>query len=88
MSILLFSSEHIFLYELRIHLFQRDSNFDKFTKTDDPDEKIRVSNAALRENLLIEKYFGDTLKHSGLMWSEDRVEELKNNLYTGKELYK
>jgi VanZ family protein len=66
-----------FLYELGVHLSRRDSNFDEFKKTDDLEKKIKISNVAFRENLLIEKYFGNTLKHSGLMWSDDKVKELK-----------
>jgi hypothetical protein len=67
-----------FLYEFLVHIFLRNANFNELTETDDPDKKITMSNIAFRENLFIEKYFGNTLKHSRLIWSDENVKELKN----------
>jgi VanZ family protein len=66
-----------FLYEFLIHLSRREENFNKFTETHNLDEKIWLSKVAFKENLLIKKYFGNTLKHSGFKWPDERVETLK-----------
>ena len=62
-----------FLYEFLIHLNRRKDNSDTLEKKGDPDEHIRKSNVAFRENVLLEAYFGNTLKHSGSVWSEKKA---------------
>lgn len=76
-----------FLYEFIIHLYRRETNFNELTKTNDQDERIRISNVAFRENSLIEKYFGNTLKHSGFVWSDKKVNELKKTAFLMKGNY-
>jgi hypothetical protein len=66
-----------FLYEFLLHILRRDNDFRKLKNTDSPDEKIEISNAAYRENLLIEKYFQKTLKHSGLKWPDKKIGDLQ-----------
>ncbi|MEF9438418.1 MAG: VanZ family protein [Candidatus Mariimomonas ferrooxydans] len=66
-----------FLYEFMIHLYRREHKFYLLAKTDKPDRKIRMSSAAFRENLLIEKYFGNTLKHSGFVWPDEKAKDLE-----------
>lgn len=66
-----------FLYEFMIHLYRREHTFYLLAKTDKPDRKIRMSSAAFRENLLIEKYFGNTLKHSGFVWPDEKAKDLE-----------
>lgn len=79
---------HPFLYEFLIHLFRRNTSLDKLEDTNVPFEKIRRSNIAFRENLLVEKYFSNTLKHSMYAWSDEEVEELKTTASLWKGDYK
>jgi len=76
-----------FLYEFLIHLFERDSNLDKLTKIDDAGRKIIMSNAAFKENLLIEKYFKNTLKHSGFVLPDEKVNALRRTTYLWEGKY-
>ncbi len=66
-----------FLYEFMIHLYRREHSFYLVAKTDEPDKKIRMNSIAFRENLLIEKYFGNTLKHSEFLWSDKKIKDLE-----------
>lgn len=79
---------HPFLYEFLLHLFRRNTSLDKLEDTNVPFEKIRRSNIAFRENLLVEKYFSNTLKHSMYAWSDEEVEELKTTASLWKGDYK
>jgi len=66
-----------FLYEFIIHVSRRDSSLDELPKINDLNEKNEMANTAYRENLLIEKYFGNTLKHYRLILSDEKVRNLK-----------
>ncbi len=77
-----------FLYEFLIHLFRRNTSLDKLEDINVPFEKIRRSNITFRENLLVEKYFSNTLKHSMYAWSDEEVEELKETASLWKGDYK
>lgn len=77
-----------FLYEFLIHLFRRNTSLNKLEDTNVPFEKIRRSNIAFRENLLVEKYFSNTLKHSMYAWSDEEVEELQETASLWKGDYK
>jgi hypothetical protein len=76
-----------FLYEFLIHFGQRNNNYREFIETEKLDEKIEESNISLKENLILEKYFKNTLKYSNLSWSDKRVNELKNFAYLAKKDY-
>jgi hypothetical protein len=43
--------------------------------TEDPEEKKKLNSNAYAENLLLEKYFSNTLRHSGMKWSDEKVKE-------------
>jgi hypothetical protein len=62
-----------FIHEARVHLFRRDRNFDRALKSDaDPEEYAKGFTIALRENLIMEKYFYNTLKHSNYIWTDEQ----------------
>jgi len=68
-----------FLYEFLVHLFQRDSSFTELKGTHNQDKRTRISKIVLSENLLVEKYFGNTLEYSGFAWPGEKVKQLKNS---------
>ena len=76
-----------FLYEFLIHLYRRQSFSDELEQAGDPDEKIRQSSIAFRENLLLETYFKNTVENSGYVWSEKKADELVKTASLWKEDY-
>ena len=52
---------NIFMHEYLIHVSRRDSELDEFRDSQSKENKF----IALKENRIVEKYFGNTLKHSG-----------------------
>ena len=76
-----------FLYELAIHLSRRSSSFYDLIEADSLYSKTELANTAFRENLIAEKYFGNTLRHSGLAWPDQMVKELKDEASLWKEDY-
>ncbi len=62
-----------FVHEARVHLFCRDRNFDAALKSkDDPEEYAKLLTIAFCENLIMEKYFSNTLKQSNYVWTEEQ----------------
>ncbi len=62
-----------FVHEARVHLFRRDRNFDRALKSEDnPEEYAKCLTIALRENLIMEKYFCNILKQSNYIWTEEQ----------------
>ncbi len=76
-----------FLYEFLVHIIRRNDKFEEFTKTNNPDGKIEKSHIAYREHLIIEKYFKNTLKHSELGWSDQKIKDLQKTASLWKEDY-
>jgi hypothetical protein len=62
-----------FVHEARVHLFRRDRYFDNALKLGD-NSKWYASclTIALRENLIMKKYFQNTLKQSNYIWAEEQ----------------
>lgn len=56
---------HPFLYEMRVHLFRRDRA-----------EEQRLFFIAFKENLILEKYFVQTLLKSSYAWDEDKAKDV------------
>lgn len=76
-----------FLHELRVHLFRRDKKFEKALMTEDSEEKGKSFFIAYKENLILEKYFGQTVLKSSCKWSEEKISQAeafidKNEPYT------
>jgi hypothetical protein len=57
-----------FLHEMRVHIFRRD----RYSEAGGP----KSCWTALRENQILENYFGTTLVEAGLDWPEDRARAL------------
>jgi hypothetical protein len=66
-----------FLYEFLIHVSRRDKKIKELAEAENSEEKIESSNIAFRENLLVEKHFGNTLKHTNFVWSDKEAGHLK-----------
>lgn len=76
-----------FLHEFRVHLFRRDKKFEEALKTDGAEEKRKFFFIAYKENLILEKYFGQTVRKSSYKWSEEKINQTetlinKNEPYT------
>ncbi|MDH7512444.1 MAG: VanZ family protein [Clostridiales bacterium] len=63
---------HTFLYEMRVRIFRRDRKAEEAARA----KKERAANESLfisfKENLILEKYFGQTLEKSTYSWDEDK----------------
>lgn len=66
-----------FLHELRVHLFRRDKKFEQALKTEDTKEKTEFLFIAYKENLILEKYFGQTIQKSSYRWSAEKVNQVE-----------
>ncbi len=64
-----------FLHELRIHVFRRDTYFDRGNKTSDLNEKKEFYSIAYKENLILEKYFRQSIKKSVYAWDENSIKK-------------
>ena len=69
-----------FLYEMRVHVFRRNTRFWEANKTEN--EKIQKENLfiAYKENLILEKYFGNTLQKTLYQWPKRRIEHIKGEI--------
>jgi len=62
-----------FLHEMRVHLFRRDKRFEFGQQTDKLAAKKDHLFIAYKENLILEKYFGETLLASGYAWPKEKT---------------
>jgi Ca2+/Na+ antiporter len=72
--------DHPFLHEMRVHIFRRDRRFSEANKT--KSQKNREENLliAYKENLILEKYFGRTLKRSPHKWKKRRAKQIESEI--------
>jgi len=61
-----------FIYELRFHVEIRDRNFNQALLTEEEDSKKMFFLAAYKENLILVKYFGDTLQKASYSWEKEQ----------------
>lgn len=61
-----------FIYELRFHVEIRDRNFNQAFLTEEEDIKKMFFLAAYKENLILEKYFGNTLQKASYSWEKEQ----------------
>ncbi len=66
-----------FLYEVRIHIFRRDTYWRKGKRAPGEEEKKECYFVAYKENRILEKYFGKTLENSVYKWEEEKAEEIE-----------
>jgi len=69
-----------FLYEMRVHIFRRDRRFWLSTKEYTPENKRNNLFIAYKENLILKKYFGQTLKKSPYKWPQKRIKRIESEI--------
>jgi hypothetical protein len=73
----------IFIYEFHIHASRRNVEFKEFRRAGSRDSRV----TALKENQILEKYFGKILKHSDQSWPSHYIDELGNSDSIRSEAY-
>lgn len=69
-----------FLHEMRVHVFRRNRKFQLANEaTTDRSRKENLF-IAYKENLILEKYFGNTLLKSPFKWSQKRIERIEKEI--------
>ena len=68
---------HSFLYEMRIHIFRRDRKVEEAKKAKKELAARELLFIAFKENLILEKYFGQTLEKSSYSWAEDKRRQIE-----------
>lgn len=71
---------HPFLYEMRIHIFRRDRKAEEAARAKKEIAAQESLFIAFKENLILEKYFGQTLEKSAYSWTEDKRKEIEARL--------
>lgn len=66
-----------FLHELRIHTYRRDKYFKEARKTANKDKKRDFFFIAYKENLILKKYFTQTIKNSVYWWEDDKTNKIE-----------
>jgi len=69
---------YTFLCELRTHLDIRDKNFKEAQKAEDKNTKKKFFFRAYKENLILEKYFGQTLQNSSSNWEKEQSKQVES----------
>jgi hypothetical protein len=64
-----------FLYELRVHVYRRDKYFKQARTDSDLKGKKESYFIAYKETLILEKYFGTTIKKSVYAWDKNQIKE-------------
>ena len=64
-----------FMHELRVHIFRRDSYFEKARVSSEIAEKKESYFIAYKENLILQKYFTQSVKKSVYSWDENKIKE-------------
>ena len=69
-----------FLHEMRVHVFRRNRRF--WQANEAKAEKLRKKNLfiAYKENLILEKYFGNTVLKSPYKWPKRRIERIEKEI--------
>ena len=70
-----------FLYEMRIHMYHRDQHMAQGQKEKNNEIRLKAYlTIAFKENVILEKYFGNTLKGSAYQWPRKKVRDLENRI--------
>ena len=59
------------LYEIRVHIFRRDKRYSRALQAEDEKQKRQNLFIAFKENEILKKYFGHTIKESPYAWSKE-----------------
>jgi len=76
-----------FLHEFRVHAFRRDYYFKRGNKASDLKKKEEFYFIAYKENLILKRYFTQTLKNSIYKWRDKETKKAKA-LIDADKLYK
>jgi len=68
---------HPFVYEMRVHVFRRDSKEEEARRAKNKKAEQESLFIAFKENLILEKYFGQTLKKSSYAWDEEKRKQVE-----------
>lgn len=71
---------HPFLYEFRVHLFRRDRTFRKARHAPREKDRRRFYLVSYKENLILEKYFSQTLRLSPYKWKNPQIQRIQNRI--------
>ena len=63
-----------FMHELRVHLYRRDRYLENALEPGNQKESVRLFNVAYRENQILERWFGNSLRASGKVWDAGRLD--------------
>jgi len=69
-----------FLHEMRVHVFRRDRMFDLAQKAGTRETRRNYLFIAYKENQILEKYFGNTLRASPYKWLEKRIAVIQEEI--------
>jgi hypothetical protein len=72
-----------FMHELRVHLYRRDRYLENALEPKNAREAIPLFNVAYRENQILERWFGESLRASGKGWDAGRREAAAARLQPG-----
>jgi hypothetical protein len=76
-----------FLYEFLSHLSRRDKNLERIEEIHSEYKKSEKRIIAYRSNLILEKYFFNTLRYAGLTWPDQKAAELRISLPAWEKNY-
>jgi VanZ family protein len=69
-----------FLYEMRVHVFRRDRRFLQANEAESKKNREQNLFIAYKENLILEKYFGNTLQESPFQWPKTKTERIEGEI--------
>ena len=73
-----------FMHELRVHIFRRDTYFQKGKSASKRMKKEEFFLISYKENLILEKYFNHSIENSFYHWNEDVFQELETLIEKSK----
>jgi hypothetical protein len=66
------------LHEFLIHIHRRNNKFKEYSEVSESAvDASELSNTAMKENLIVVRYFENTLKNSVFVWPESKISDLK-----------
>lgn len=68
------------LHEIRVHIFRRDMKYREGLRSNKTKAKKNNLFIAYKENLILEKYFGQTLQKSPYAWPQGRMEHIETEI--------
>ncbi len=69
-----------FLYEFRVHVFRRNRYMERSQKASDAKDRNEYAFIAYKENLILEKYYTETLNKSPYKWSKSKIKKLEQRI--------